>query len=136
MWHAAMQLQLLLLLFCLGNMPPHAATAASATLEAAASDNLAELQPATATATVASDDTKSTDNSHSNLSQSPSLSLSLSHKATDPSLKNDQSLYLTLANTNANANSNAAAVGATKSKLVDGKYEAGEGKKKATPREK
>ncbi|XP_034484455.1 uncharacterized protein LOC117789532 [Drosophila innubila] len=92
-------------------MPPHAATA-SATLEAAASDNLAELQPAT----VASDDTKSTDNSHSNLSQS----LSLSHKATDPSLKNDQSLYLTLANTNANSNSNAAAVGATKSKLVDG----------------
>jgi len=130
MWHAAMwQLQLMLLLFCLGNMPPHAVarhsrielTTDSATLEAVASDNLAELQqaegmqpvPATAPAPApaASDETKSTD-SHSN----PNLS----HKATDPSLKNDQSLYLTLANTNANV---AAVGGATKTKLVDGKYE-------------
>ncbi|XP_060649378.1 uncharacterized protein LOC132786761 [Drosophila nasuta] len=108
MWHAA-TLLLVLLLFCLGNMPPHAAAARHsrielATLEAVASDNLAELhaanmqQPAT-------DDTKSTDNRSQSQTQTQTQT---GHKATDLSPKNDQSSQLTLAN--------------TKSKLVDGKY--------------
>lgn len=85
-------------------------TTAAATPEAAAaavaSDNLAELQAvvmqptvAAAAAMPASDETKRTDDGGSN-------------KASDPSLKNDQSSYV----------ANAGGAGAGSTKLADGKY--------------
>lgn len=86
-------------------------TTAAATPEAAASDNLAELQAvvmqptvaaaaAAASALPASDETKRTDDGSS------------SGKASDPSIKNDQSSYV----------ANAGGAGAGSSKLADGKY--------------